>query len=366
MAPDPPQQLVQAGQNRRQSLQTGAQGVPSLPMNVLSMTMEKVVSNGWKIEHERMGELPTEYHSRVARTGIISPGAQFYKTRLLGQNLQGEWEGILGPGLMIVQFVAQAEDAYLNWVSSLIGFIYRQTFPGTDLSSVFIHQVSDVHTMGLYHNHVCQNSKNGESIQPVTFESGSRLYDALLGTEYGKIVFALVLASERTTLHISRITIWVEDNSVQLRFDIELYGANASTVAPQSSRPIDTSNSRWLGYPTPIAMQVSRTTSLSHSITSPSSIDSRVLDAPTEDEDESEDETDSEDETECEYESEEEDSDDESPPSPPTSMERVRQSQSLPRSSPSKKKTSLSSRSRVSSSAKKSSPPVWRSSYRHG
>lgn len=385
MEPDPPpHHLVQAGQDRRQLLQTGAQGFLALPMNVLSMTRDMIINNGWHIEHVLMEDLPIEYHNRVARATINPLGTRFYKTRLLGQNLRGEWEGILGPGLMIIRFVAQAEEAYLNWVSSLIGYIYRQTFTDTDLRSVFIDQVVDADTMDLYRHHVYRNWHSGNSIPPVTFDSGSRIYDALLGTEYGKIVFALVLASEHNTLHISRISIWAENTNVQLRFDIELYEADATNALPHSSRLVGIAGPQWPDSmaPSPVLIETSTPSSiLTSPVTSPprntfpSELFSRLSPFAPDDEDageeasssssseSSDDEDDDEEEEEEEAsDSEDEDEQDETEvddyddDSPPTSLERVRQS--LPTSSGSSSSTSPSKTS-YSPSRTSYSPRHW-------
>lgn len=194
------------------------------PIGVSGLTLQDLHNQGWSVSSEQI-RLPRHYHSRVSRVGIPLT-APYYRTSLVRSDVYGEWDGVIGPGIVIIETVYRTERTNLPYSSQLTKAAYQNGGRLADLRNVFMENVVNDDTLGFVRNFIYteREFRRVDSICEAprkSFQVGTPQYYALLGTQMGKIVVYFLLNSFGPGVrHIRKITTWYERYTLQLRFDI--------------------------------------------------------------------------------------------------------------------------------------------------
>ncbi|KAJ5183846.1 hypothetical protein N7492_001462 [Penicillium capsulatum] len=123
------------------------------------------------------------------------------------------WVGWTGPGILVLDNIERPLDSPAPPISQISQALYQRCHSMSNLSR----------DNGLVWNY---GDKKPIALEPQTWPRGSDEYDALLGSQIGKVVAYLVLGGfERGTRRIARIMTWpAERRRLMMRFDIEIAG----------------------------------------------------------------------------------------------------------------------------------------------
>lgn len=132
------------------------------------------------------------------------------------------WGGVVTPGNIVIHDMARENGPFMSDVSLAL---FKNHYVIHDLERVFLMDIQNEDTYDLITTEIYQEwPENPEEKMLEEWEYGTPQYQALLGTELGKIVANLVLgAFERGTRQISRIVTWQDEINTepQMRFDID-------------------------------------------------------------------------------------------------------------------------------------------------
>ncbi|KAJ6129484.1 hypothetical protein N7512_002264 [Penicillium capsulatum] len=145
------------------------------------------------------------------------------------------WVGWTGPGILVLDNIERPLDSPAPPISQISQALYQRCHSMSNLRYVFVTHVINDETShlvtkliysrdnGLVWNY---GDKKPIALEPQTWPRGSDEYDALLGSQIGKVVAYLVLGGfERGTRRIARIMTWpAERRRLMMRFDIEIAG----------------------------------------------------------------------------------------------------------------------------------------------
>lgn len=194
------------------------------PIGLSGLTLQDLHYQGWSVSSDKI-RLPHPYHSRVSRVHIPLAGP-FYRTSLVRSDVYGEWDGIIGPGMVIIETVYRTERTDLPYSSQLTKAAYQNGGRLADLRYVFMENVVNDDTLAFVRNFI-YTEREYKRVDPISeapgksFQVGTPHYYALLGTQMGRIVVYFLLNSFGPgARHIQKITTWFERYTLQLRFDI--------------------------------------------------------------------------------------------------------------------------------------------------
>lgn len=145
------------------------------------------------------------------------------------------WEGLIAPGVLIVEEIKRTKGVYMSEVCQAI---YENHFPIDTLKYVYLLDVCNKDTR-LFVRDELYTEYNGlawpdEQIRD--WVSGTPEFEALLGTKLGQTVAHLVLgAFKRGTRRISRVRIYDSFEALQLQFAIEEIQHIVPTYHPTQS-----------------------------------------------------------------------------------------------------------------------------------
>ncbi|KAJ5953310.1 hypothetical protein N7454_000206 [Penicillium verhagenii] len=192
------------------------------PLTISTLKLDDL-QQSWKIHREKIS-LPREYHPRVSRIRIPLE-AKFYRTEAEPRNVYSEWTGIIGPGMIIIEAIGRSKNTVtpLPYTSQLTKAAYEEYFNPEGLKYVFVDNIVNEETNSFMWTFIYPEWKKGlRDAPPKSFAYNTADYQALLGTRIGKVVVYFLLNTfARGTRRISKIVSWVENYTLQLRFDIE-------------------------------------------------------------------------------------------------------------------------------------------------
>ncbi|KAJ5649856.1 uncharacterized protein N7484_003579 [Penicillium longicatenatum] len=197
---------------------------PNPPTAMSRLTLQHLQHQGWSVSREAI-RLPRRYHSRVDRVRIPLNGP-FYSTEIVRTDVYGEWKGVIGPGMVIIETVYRTGRTNLPYSSQLTKAAYEACSPLAGLRYVFMENVVNDDTLEFVRNFIYTEPEyiTLETISEAkrkSFQMGTPQYYGLLGTEMGRIVTYLLLDSFRPGYRrIGKITTWFERYNLQLRFDV--------------------------------------------------------------------------------------------------------------------------------------------------
>ncbi|KAJ5083474.1 hypothetical protein N7456_012901 [Penicillium angulare] len=205
------------------------------PLTISTLTLDELKSEGWIVRRETV-DLPKEFHNRVSRVGITPEQTTFEQVGAMNVNVYTEWDGIIGPTILIIELVNRAEerkipanlDGEFPWMSQLIKASYDDDrFALMNLRHIFVDTVVNDETRDFFRDYIYPGYSSEEdriSEAPYkVFEDGTPNFHALLGTRIGKtVVYFLLNAHAPGTRTIQRIVSWVDNYSLHLRFDLDI------------------------------------------------------------------------------------------------------------------------------------------------
>lgn len=191
------------------------------PIEISEMTIDEFEGDEWD-RNTHPNSLPHSYtHAMMAELGL--PEQQYHVNNIEKYNDDGETEigfsGRAGNGVLFIEDVVRDKAATGPFISQICKAVYEAHFPLDTLRYVMVTKVSNEETKPFI------NSQLNLGTEPLTWESDTPEFQAVLGTRIGKIVAYFILgAFERGTKNIARITMWKigrHANNIQVRFDIE-------------------------------------------------------------------------------------------------------------------------------------------------
>ncbi|KAJ5256921.1 hypothetical protein N7478_013025 [Penicillium angulare] len=202
------------------------------PITISTLTLNELRSEGWIIRRET-DDLPNEYNNRVSRVGITPAQTTFERVGAMNVNIYTEWDGIIGPNILIIELVNRVDGAalpasQLPFMSQLIKASYDDDrIALMNLRHIFVDTVANEETRNFFRDYIYPGFFGEED--PIkdapykVFEHGTPNFQALLGTRIGKIiVYFLLNAHAPGTRTIQRIVSWVKNYSLHLRFDLDI------------------------------------------------------------------------------------------------------------------------------------------------
>lgn len=197
---------------------------PDCPIKFSGLTLEILNDEGWSSSIERI-DLPDNYHFRVSEVGI-SLSRVYSRFTIERFDVYGQWEGVIGPGVVIIESVERTENSDLPYSSQLTKAVYQHEYEPETLKYIFMDNVVNKETLGFVRNFIYNEEKykllNHIQEAPLqSFEKDTLHYHQLLGTRMGRlVVFFLLDSFVPGTRHIARVVTWFQSYSLQLRFDI--------------------------------------------------------------------------------------------------------------------------------------------------
>lgn len=131
------------------------------------------------------------------------------------------WEGLVAPGILAIEEIVRKTGPYSSEIAHAV---YENFFPVDTLEQVFIMDVQNENTDRFIVQELYTevNGLGWPDEEVRYWQRDTPEFNALLGTDLGKVVASLVLgAFERGTRRISQIAICFSLDLPQLRFDIE-------------------------------------------------------------------------------------------------------------------------------------------------
>ncbi|KAJ6095987.1 hypothetical protein N7486_006733 [Penicillium sp. IBT 16267x] len=193
------------------------------PITASRLTLHDLQHTGWSISREQI-YLPDEYHSRVSRVRIPL-NAQFYRTGVVRTDVYAEWEGVIGPGMVIIETIFRTGNTNLPFSSELTKAAYQEYYRLEELKYVFVENVVNDETMEFVRYFIYPEYRMHVYLQEAprkSFRYGTAEYQALLGTRIGKVVIYFLLNSFAPgTRHIGKIATLFVGYTLQFRFDID-------------------------------------------------------------------------------------------------------------------------------------------------
>ncbi|KAJ5525272.1 hypothetical protein N7494_011922 [Penicillium frequentans] len=128
-------------------------------------------------------------------------------------DVYGQWEGVSGPGVVIIESVVRTENSDLPYSSQLTKAVYQHEFELKTLKFVFMYNVVNEETLRfvrefIYNEETYKDLDHIQEAPRKSFEKDTPQYHQLLGTRMG-------------TRHIGRVVTWFQSYRLQLRFDID-------------------------------------------------------------------------------------------------------------------------------------------------
>ncbi|KAJ5715245.1 uncharacterized protein N7483_012426 [Penicillium malachiteum] len=126
------------------------------------------------------------------------------------------WQGLIGKGILVIESVFREHGPFMSQISQRA---YEKYYEIKTLRHVMVLNIVNIETQHLI---LYTLGLKKESHPRACYEHGTSAYQALIGTEIGRIVVALILSAfPRGTVRISRIFISNVDGMPQMRLDIE-------------------------------------------------------------------------------------------------------------------------------------------------
>ncbi|KAJ5913850.1 hypothetical protein N7504_002733 [Penicillium tannophilum] len=198
---------------------------PDCPIKFSGLTLQNLHDEGWSSNIERI-DLPQNYHFRVSEVGV-SLNRVYSRFTIERFDVYGQWEGVSGPGVVIIESVVRTENSDLPYSSQLIKAVYQHEYELKTLKFIFMDNVVNEETLRFVREFIYneETHKKLDHIQEApqkSFEKDTPQYHQLLGTRMGKLVVYFLLNSfVPGTRHIGRVVTWFQSYRLQLRFDID-------------------------------------------------------------------------------------------------------------------------------------------------
>lgn len=196
---------------------------PTALLAFSELTINDLQEAPWTVRNKRV-DLPPHYESRVSQVGI-SLNSVFSRIHIENLDVYSEWQGVIGPGVIIIESVSRAENTEQPYSSQLTKAAYQNKYELETLKYISMEHVVNGETLGFVSNIIYENKTFDPIVEAPrkTFEMGTPQYYQMLGTRMGKLVVYFLLSSFAPgTRHIVRVTTWFERRTLQLQFDIDV------------------------------------------------------------------------------------------------------------------------------------------------
>ncbi|OQE20329.1 hypothetical protein PENSTE_c013G01994 [Penicillium steckii] len=235
--------LQMQGEQRRQWIADPS--IPDCSVNPVTLTLNDLETR-FPYEHEprTVFTLGPDFREQAEALGLVTPREPAI-ARPWSFDIRNDdftWMGKTKRGVIVLGVLARRNrDNDIPTMSEISNVLYTRNFPIETLRYVFVEMIANVETRDFLSKVIYAGSYNQQTLPSglQTWEYDTPRYDALLGTQIGKIIAALVLGSfPRGTRRIGRIVTWNSDWSTginnlwcHMRFDIENADGTAISAA---------------------------------------------------------------------------------------------------------------------------------------
>ncbi|KAJ5797322.1 uncharacterized protein N7503_006618 [Penicillium pulvis] len=190
------------------------------------LTAQDLESRGYTIRYTGKS-LDSKYVEPLSQVGLPTEGESYHHMDIEAPFATGKFkfEAYIGESLVILEDIVRGNHPFISEISQAL---YESKFAMDSLKYIMVSDIINTDTVEFVEPSLYDESVNGdpyfynEYTGMRTWEYDTDEYQALLGTQIGKISASFVLgAFTRGTRRISRVVTWINDSLLYMRFDIE-------------------------------------------------------------------------------------------------------------------------------------------------
>lgn len=191
------------------------------------LTAQDLESRGYTIRYTSKS-LNSKYVEPLSQVGLPTEGEFYHHIDIEAPFATGKFkfEAYIGESLVILEDIVRGNHPHISEISQAL---YESKFAMDSLKYIMVSDIINTDTVGFVEPSLYDENVNGDPYfyneypGVRTWNHDTDEYQALLGTQIGKISASLVLgAFTRGTRRISRVVTWINDSLLYMRFDIEL------------------------------------------------------------------------------------------------------------------------------------------------
>lgn len=191
------------------------------------LTAQDLESRGYTIRYTGKS-LDAKYVEPLSQVGLPTENEFYHHIDIEAPFATGKFrfEAYIGENLVILEDIVRGDHPHISEISQAS---YQNKFAMDSLKYIMVSDIINTDTVGFVEPSLYGENVNGDPYfyneypGVRTWEYDTDEYQALLGTQIGKISASFVLgAFTRGTRRISRVVTWINDSLIYMRFDIEV------------------------------------------------------------------------------------------------------------------------------------------------
>ncbi|KAJ5998313.1 hypothetical protein N7451_006123 [Penicillium sp. IBT 35674x] len=199
---------------------------PDCKISRSKLTARDLESRGYAIRYTGKS-LDSKYAEPLSQVDLPTEGEFYHHIDIEAPFATGKFkfEAYIGENLVILEDIVRGDHPHISEISQAL---YQIRFSMDSLRYIMVSDIINTDTVGfaepnLYGENVNDDPYFYNEYPGVrTWEYDTDEYQALLGTQIGKISASFILgAFTRGTRQISRVVTWINDSLLYMQFDIE-------------------------------------------------------------------------------------------------------------------------------------------------